>query len=137
MTALKTLIAAVVLAVVLLVAFEFGSPFLTRRDAKSAASEVASAGAARLFAERDCTIKSADAKSADARATATAKAVSDNVTLAAFTIDVNQVVHVTVEKEARSFVFKHINGLRKRDEIRQSATKAPTGLPVPGAPPCP
>jgi Flp pilus assembly protein TadG len=137
MKAIKTLVTLLVVALIALIAFEVGSPLLTARDVNNAATDVAKAGAAKLFAERDCTVKSADVKSADAKAAANAKAVSDSVTLAAFTIDVNQVVHVTVEKEARSLVIKHIKGLRKRDELKKTATAAPTGLPDPKAKPCP
>jgi hypothetical protein len=133
MTAIKILTAAVIIAVIALIGFELVSPTLTARDVNTAASDVASAGAAKLFAERGCG-KSFDVLTTDAHAAAAAAAANDHVTLTTFTIDASQVVHVSVEKEARSLVFKHINGLRKRDEIKKSTTAAPTGL---AGKPCP
>jgi hypothetical protein len=124
MTVLKTLIAAVVTAIIVLLVFEVVSPILTTREVRTAATEVANAGAAKLFAERNSN-KGFTLISADAQAAAAAEAASDHVTLAAFTIDASQKVHVTVEKEARSVIFKHIKGLRKRDEVSRSTTAAP------------
>jgi hypothetical protein len=141
MTALKTLIAAVVIALILLVAFEAVSPSITARDVNTSASDVAGAGAGTLFAQQSCHF-TPDKLTADAHAAATTQAASDHVTLTAFNVDSGQVVHVTVEKEARSIVAKHIKGLRKRYEISRSATAAPTGSPesvdgAPGRPKCP
>ena len=124
MRSLKLLAVVLVLAIIGLVAFEIISPLRAQQDARNAAQAVASAAASKLFSERD-SHKYFATLVADAKAAAEAAASNDNVTLTKFDIDSNQVVHVTVQKEASSLVVKHIPGLRKRDEITESAHAAP------------
>ena len=123
MRALRILVGLVVLAIVAVAAFEVVSPTLTRRSARDAASAVAAAAAHQIFLDRS---KPPDVISSDARAAADAKAKSEHVTLTAFNIDPpDQVVHVTINKQARSIIVKHTTW-RHYDNISVSATASPS-----------
>jgi hypothetical protein len=124
MRALRLIVVVLVLAIIAIVAFEIISPLRAQQTTRDAAQAVASAAASKLFSERD-SHKDFNTLVSDAKQAALAAASSNHVTLTRFDIDSNQVVHVTVEKEASSIVVKHIPGLRKRDEISQSAHAAP------------
>jgi Flp pilus assembly protein TadG len=124
MRSVKLLGVVLVLAIIGLVAFEIISPLRAQQDARNAAQAVAAAAASKLFTERD-SHKDFATLVADAKAAAEVAAGTNRVTLTKFDIDSNEVVHVTVEKEATSLVVKHIPGLRKRDQITESAHAAP------------
>jgi hypothetical protein len=115
----------VIALVVLTTAFELLSPTLAERQAHDAASDVAYGAAHVLFTERDSHKLFKDI-SLEARKAAETHAQADGVTLTMFDIDTAQVVHVTIVKEARSFVVKRISSLKKFDEITVSATAAPS-----------
>lgn len=124
MKVLKILVAAVVLAVVAIAVYDGIQPTLAERDTRSAASNVASAAAHVLFTERDDP-KDFSLKSTDAHKAALATAKSEGVTLTKFAIDSTNTVRVTVSKEAKSIVMKHIRPLRHLDEITVSASATP------------
>jgi hypothetical protein len=123
MRALRILVGLVVVVIVAAVAFESLSPTLTERSARDEASSIAAAAAHQIFLDRS---KPPDVISADARAAANAKAKADHVTLTAFNIDPpDQLVHVTIHKQARSIILKHTSW-RHYDDISVTATATPS-----------
>jgi len=100
--------------------------FQPMRVAGAAAREMLIAAAAhKLFLERN-DAKPFDAKSTDAHKAATDAAARDGVTLTVLKIDpTTNTVHVTVVKQAKSIVIKHIRPLRHLDEITVSESAAP------------
>jgi Tfp pilus assembly protein PilX len=123
MRALKALAGLVLLGLIALVVFEVLSPVQARRSAKSAAAAVAQAAAHQIFLDRS---KAPDLISTDAKAAAVAKAQAEHVTLTAFSIDPpEQLVHVTINKQARSIIVKHTMW-RHFDSITVSATANPS-----------
>ncbi len=124
MKVLKAVVVVVVLAIVAVAIYDGIQPTLAERDTRSAAADVASAAAHKLFTERDDP-KDFSLKSNDAHTAALSMAKQTGVTLTKFSIDANNVVHVTVSKQAKSLVIKHIQPLRHLDEITVSASATP------------
>jgi Flp pilus assembly protein TadG len=123
MRVLKLLLVVIILAVVLIGAFELISPSLTTNDAHNAANDVANAAAAKIYADKS---KPFPTISQDARRAANAQASADHVTLTSFTITgTAETVRVTVVKEAKSIIVKRINAWKHFDEITASATAEP------------
>jgi hypothetical protein len=124
MRLLRAVVVIIVVGVIALGLVEVGIHFKTERDANSAASAVAHASSAILFAERDNPKSFAD-KSKDAYTAAVARAKRDHVTLTAFSISPDNRVQVTIAKEAKSIVINRISQWRSWNEFTRTATATP------------
>jgi hypothetical protein len=123
MTGLRFVVGLVIVAVVVAVGLELASPALSKASARDTATSVAAAAAHQIFLDRT---KPPDVISTDARAAANAKAKAEHVTLTAFNIDPpDQVVHVTISKQARSIIIKR-TPWKHYDDLTVSATARPS-----------
>jgi hypothetical protein len=109
----------IVIALGGLVAFEGGSPLITRAQVDGAAHDAADDAAAEFFQTRNVD---------SARAKAQVIADKEGATIEAFTIDdATGRVHLTLFKQARSVVMKKLSQTRSWYEVRVSADSTGPG----------
>jgi hypothetical protein len=109
----------IILVVALLGAFvaEAGSPVWTKTAVSVAANDAADAGAHDYYGSHDAV--AAKQAAADAASTAGSHLVS-------FDVSANgDAVHVTVDRQARSYVLYRISVLKKWYDVRASAAATP------------
>jgi hypothetical protein len=108
-------------------AFELASPGLSTTKVRSAAGDVAAAGAHKLFTDSQIIPQLPFGKLVDdAHTAALAQAKADKVTMSTFFVSSpNPGIHVTVSKTAVSLIFKHIPALRNYDEVTATASANP------------
>ena len=99
------------------VLFELGSPVVTRVNLDGQAHDAASDAAKDYFSGHDV---------AKAQAVAQQDAATDGATLAAFTVDDQGVVHVTLSKKAKSYVLHNFGPTKHWYDISVSASATPT-----------
>lgn len=107
-----------VVGVVGFLALEVGSPVIVRAQLDGAAHDAANDAAAELLHSRN-----AD----QARAMADTDAAKEGATVQNFQIDDKGVVHVTLEKQARSVLLKNIDRFKSWYDVRVSVTSAGPG----------
>jgi hypothetical protein len=108
----------VIVAVLGLIAFEGGSPLITRAQVDGAAHDAANDAAAEFFQRHD-----PDA----AKAVAQEIADKESAQLVEFQIDDQSKVHVRLFKQAKSIVLKKLKQTRSWYEIRVTATSTGPG----------
>jgi Flp pilus assembly protein TadG len=108
----------IVLGIALLgfVAVELGSPLITRATLDGAAHDAANDAAHELFQSRD---------QAKAQAVAEEDVRDDGAHLDVFNIDEQGTVHVTLSKQARSYVLHKFEPTRDWYNVRVSASAVP------------
>jgi hypothetical protein len=109
----------IVIAVIGAVFVEVGSPVITHFQVDGAAHDAADDAASSWFQKKDQTL---------AQDIASQDAAKEHATVESFVIDDNNVIHVRLFKQARSFVLKKFSWAKKWYEVRVSASSAgPTG----------
>jgi hypothetical protein len=98
------------------VAFELGSPLVTNAILDGQAHDAADDAAREAFQSRD-----ADR----ARAVAQQDADNDRAKLVAFNIDDQGIVHVTLSKQAKSYVLHNFGPTKDWYDVRVSASATP------------
>ena len=108
----------VVIALAGLAVVEVGSPMVTRVQLDGVAHDAADSAAHELFERPDLE---------RARAAAGALATQQSAGLKDFQVDAQGVVHVTVQREARSLVLRKWQRARSWFDVEVSATATPRG----------
>ncbi len=96
---------------------EIGSPVWTKTAVSVAASDAASAGAHDFFVSHDTTTS---------RQAASDAATTAGSHLEAFDIATDGTVHVTVYRQARSYVLYRVSLLKKWYDVRASSSATPS-----------
>jgi Flp pilus assembly protein TadG len=111
-------LAKIVLVLVLLGAavVEVGSPMVTRAQLDGVAHDAADSAAHELFERPDME---------RARATAAQLVTERGAQLKAFTVDTQGIVHVTVQREARSLVLKRWSQAEDWYDVEVDASSTP------------
>ena len=99
------------------VLFELGSPLVTKVMLDGQAHEAATDAAKDYFSGHDV---------AKAQAVAQQDATTDGVTLAAFSVDDQGTVHVTLSKKAKSYVLHNFGPTKHWYDVSANATATPT-----------
>jgi len=104
------------IAVVGLVLFELGSPLVTKAILDGQVHDTADEAAHEYFQDHDV---------ARARAVAQQNADDDHAKLDVFDIDDQGTIHVTLSKQARSYVLHNFGPTKDWYDVRLSATAVP------------
>jgi hypothetical protein len=107
-----------VIGIIGFLAVEGGSPLIVRAQLDGAAHDAANDAAAEYLSSHNVDT---------ARARADADAAKEGGTVQAFEIDSQNVVHVTVYKQARSVLLRKWNKLKSWYDVRVSVTSASRG----------
>jgi hypothetical protein len=109
----------VVIALVGLVVVEVGSPVITHFQVDGAAHDAANDAAADYVQRHDVD---------GAKSIAEQDAAKEHATLDAFAVDDNNIVHVRLSKQAKSFLLKKLSVAKKWYDVSVSASSSgPTG----------
>ena len=99
------------------VLFELGSPLVTRTILDGQAHDAATDAAKDYFSGHDV---------GKAQAVAQQDATTDGATLAAFTVDDQGTVHVTLSKKAKSYVLHNFGPTKHWYDVSVTASATPT-----------
>jgi hypothetical protein len=100
-----------------LILFEVGSPVVTRVNLDGQAHDAATDAAKDYFSGHNV---------ASAQAVAQQDADTDGAALAAFSVDDQGNVHVTLSKQAKSYVLKNFGPTKHWYQVKVSASATPT-----------